>query len=58
MFIHPYLAGQRHRDLIAAAETSRLASSARKGRKARPRPRRATHPATPAGPLRAPAPSA
>jgi len=45
MFIHPYLARQRHRDLIAAAETSRLAPAARNRRKARPRPRRATHPA-------------
>jgi len=43
MFIHPYLARQRHRDLIAAAETSRLAPAARNRRKAPPR--RATHPA-------------
>jgi hypothetical protein len=43
MFSHPRLARQRHRDLIAAAETSRFAPAARTRRKTRPRPQRATH---------------
>jgi len=28
MFVHPFFAGQRYRDLIAAAEASRLARAA------------------------------
>ncbi len=37
MFIHPYFAQQRRRDLIAAAETARLARAARTRHPAWPR---------------------
>ena len=52
MFIHPYLAEQRHRDLIAAAETDRLADAARSRHPAWLRMRRITHPARRPAPLR------
>jgi hypothetical protein len=56
MFIHPYLAGQRHRDLSAAAETSRLAAAARSRRQARPAPAARHPPRGTASPLRRPRP--
>ena len=58
MFIHPHLARQRHRDLIAAAETARLAPAARTRRQARPRLPRSTRPAARPARCEAPARSA
>lgn len=58
MFIHPYFAQQRHHDLIATAETARLAGATRRRRPARPHLRRASHLKAQPAPLTSPAPPA